>query len=746
MEFKHLFLLAFGVLLISSLSFAVSDEDRATKVLGVTADNLGWPNNVFQEEDSDVAGGTTLTISEDGTEDAERKATITVFGTDMESGFIMDFYLGEGFGLEDSSYQGRKARIQTPGENCEPKGFITVMIVGMINSWISGITGEESDDTCIDQNGVIAWTCGKYLFMVGDETEEGGTGEDIAAALYAAAEEEALCDYGDTLFIMVDTSDLAGSDMIEEQVERAQKVNQYYGVNSYNSYPPFKFTFKDADGSKGADDWYHLPNTMGSYSPLNFQKYQEDAIKEVFKGADVPEDIYFERVFILYPGESQQKDPTAVLYDACAWHKDSYYIEVDAMQGKKRIYSKNFIFMSENRDLGTWVHEFGHSIPSKYHIPPPPDFARISDRYTYTNLPYGKYGEVDSWGVMGYGSWWGGNGEIPVQMMSFTKESAGWLTYSNAELNKSYTLTALENMKAGDAILRLDDPASNDANQFYIIEARNGNTFFGAPETGVVIYKVNMKDGYYVVNIISTLDSHSATGNRDYKRPTLFSGSQPYTNVPGKFRITPVSISDTVSTVKIEEFAPAAVVGAVAQPGANALAAAPAAHPNVNSPPFDSFEVKPDTDLHAYDGNGNHVGMNYQAEQYEVNIPGAYASGDLIGDEEWIFVPEGTQVRFEVSSHDTQVYLSNHPELASYAKPETVTTTMVKYDSSGVRSEANAGETSVPAGQNVPLKSPTDSSLKYEKKDIPGVGSNSLCPLLFVFPLLLGFAFLARKN
>jgi hypothetical protein len=235
-------------------------------------------------------------------------------------------------------------------------------------------------------------------------------------------------------------------------------------------------------------------------------------------------------------------------------------------------------------------------------------------------------------------------------------------------------------------------------------------------------------------------------GGLPFSHPTLSDASKVYTNVPGKFKISAVSIADASSTVKIEEYPPAAVVGAVAQPGANALAGAPAAHPNINSQTSDAFEPKPDTDLHAYDSQGNHVGVNYATREYEINIPGAQASGDLVNDEEWIFVPEGTQVRFEVSSHDTQVYLSAHPELASYAKPETVTTTMVKYDASGVRSEANAGETSVPAGQNVPLKSPTDSSLKYEQKNIPGVGSNSICPLLPGLVLLLGVAFLSRKN
>jgi len=77
------------------------------------------------------------------------------------------------------------------------------------------------------------------------------------------------------------------------------------------------------------------------------------------------------------------------------------------------------------------------------------------------------------------------------------------------------------------------------------------------------------------------------------------------------------------------------------------------------------LEAYPDLDLHAWDDQGNHVGMNYQTGIYEVQIPGAEASGPVDGGEEWIFVPEGTHVTWKLSSQPVQDFCQQYPELAA---------------------------------------------------------------------------------
>jgi hypothetical protein len=50
---------------------------------------------------------------------------------------------------------------------------------------------------------------------------------------------------------------------------------------------------------------------------------------------------------------------------------------------------------------------------------------------------------------------------------------------------------------------------------------------------------------------------------------------------------------------------------------------------------------EPDLDLHVYDGEGRHVGVNYDKNEIEIEIPGALYSGDLVSETEWIYLPLG---------------------------------------------------------------------------------------------------------
>ncbi|MEW6722259.1 MAG: hypothetical protein AB1324_03285, partial [Candidatus Micrarchaeota archaeon] len=455
-------IIVLALLLVSHLSFAESDDERAQRVLRNAASILGWPEAVTTDEDDNVGTGKTYTISENGLgSDEDLHGSVIVFATDQEPGFWLGF-LDEQFDMDRSSYQGRDAVISRYGKNCNPTGVVKV-INDMVEGWFESIFGPSEDSGCVTEHGAIIWSCGKFMFGANDaRSEEGGEEDNIAAAIYAAAQEEGMCEYGDTLVLMADTPDSAGSMSLTEAMKLGQRVNEYYGAVSYGQHPPFKMSFLDADGSRGTDDWYHVGTPMSSFATdaNKFASFESEAVKEAFDGSTLAQDLYFERVMLIYPGESQQLDPNAAFYDACDWKGDADYIEVDTSTGKKRIYSKNFIFMSENRDLGTWAHEFGHSINSRHTMPAPNDFGRISDRYNYGPAfgGFGQFGEISSFGLMGYGAWWGVNGDSPVHMSGFTKNSANWLGYSQASINESYSLTPIERMSRGSSVLTLDDP------------------------------------------------------------------------------------------------------------------------------------------------------------------------------------------------------------------------------------------------------------------------------------------------
>ncbi|MDA2921758.1 hypothetical protein MYX07_00645 [Patescibacteria group bacterium AH-259-L07] len=88
-------------------------------------------------------------------------------------------------------------------------------------------------------------------------------------------------------------------------------------------------------------------------------------------------------------------------------------------------------------------------------------------------------------------------------------------------------------------------------------------------------------------------------------------------------------------------------------------------HPRIYAAALDDGNIAPDLDLHAFSPSGLHVGMNYEIGEYEIQIPSAIASGDLWGGEEWIFVPEGTQVKFLVFAKDTQQFFQENPDIAA---------------------------------------------------------------------------------
>ncbi len=744
-------------LFFCSLSFAVSDDEKAQQVLQKAASTLGWPDSVSSSEDSgdNLGTGRSYSISETGNSDADDlHATVAVFSTDQEPGIWLTFF-NEQLDTEHSSYQGRDAGISTYGENCNPKPLVKALN-DIFEGFFESIFGPSDDPNkgCVTDHGVVMWTCGKYILVATDNRdEEGGAENDIAAALYGAAQEAGLCEYGDTLVLMADTADRPGNALISDPMKMTQKINEYYGVNSMGMQPPFKFSFLDKDGSRGDDDWYGVDQPLASYHYPNANvPFGVDAIKKAFSGADVPQDLYFERVVVVYAGNGHQSDATAAFANACSYFADNQFVEVDAFQGKRRIYVKNIVLLSENRELGGWVHEFGHTLTSKYKNGA---FYRISDRYNYDagTSPERQFGDSSKWDLMCSGSHWGPNdGSTPTQMASFTKFAANWLTYRDAAINTSYTISALEGMKPGDAVLRLDNPLSANPESYMIIEGRDRMATFGAPASGVVLYDVYW-DGHYNHHVVNDMTTQSGqtwiTGSDGgYDTPTIYSGApssgSTYLIPPWQLKITATSMTRQPfsATVKVEPYNPVNLVGAVAHPGPAPVNGGLNASTTENA----LDDTLPDMDLHAYDSSGNHVGMNYETEQYENNIPGAIASGNLVGADEWIFVPEGTQVRYEISTYRTQQFLAANPELAASATPQAYNATAIKFDSQGKRYEADLGGGAAGAGATVEIKSPNDPSLKYQETTIPGVGNNSqVCPLLPAFLIFLLGGFLLKR-
>jgi hypothetical protein len=163
-------------------------------------------------------------------------------------------------------------------------------------------------------------------------------------------------------------------------------------------------------------------------------------------------------------------------------------------------------------------------------------------------------------------------GTSPTHMCSYTKDAAGWLRYVSAQLDREYVLTALENQTMGDMVLTLDDPQSDD---YYIIGARDSDVFFGAPESGVVVYHITYDDveGHAVVDIVNAhgqgdadAGSVKAIRHATLHHPAQHEGATECTLSGGlAIRLLSESQRPYQATVRIERYEPNALP--LPQPG-----------------------------------------------------------------------------------------------------------------------------------------------------------------------------------
>jgi M6 family metalloprotease-like protein len=639
-------------------------------------------------------------------------------------------------GLPASSYQGRPGIVmRVDDELCNPGGllgYLTEMIREIFRDFFEALgQGDAWDETCPTAAvGLITWSCGSHTFVVRDDTGSGAE-DQIAAALYLAAQNQGLCDMGDTLVILAGTDDVAGARALSHFQQLAQDNNSYYGQNAYGRVG-LSYTFMDADGnaSAGAGDWFNIGGNMATYA--NREKdFVVAAVEKAFEHGAPREEINLARVIVVYAGPSNQATHDAAspapLSTLCVWPDNARWheIEVGPPSNRATVYAGSLVMVAEEDGLGLWAHEVGHTLFSRHMLWA--KWNRVSDRYNYQQ-PWGKYGDINNWGLMGAGNWWGDPmASNPVHMSAFSKEAAGWLSYQAAELGKQYTLKALES-GSGATALQIDDPNVANPEWYYLLEARQAGGWYGAPESGVVLYMVTWDSAHnhHTINTLPPQEGdHYATGlgGRSYERAAFQTASnRTVYRIPSRkleFRIHSESTADGYSAVvSVSVYTPTAIVGA---------AVAPAAVPPPAAPPTVTANLDgplPDIDLHAYDDQGRHVGLNYETGEYELQIPGAVASGDLRGAEEWIYVPEGTAVRYEVSAYKTEQFLAANPAFRADAKPQEFEIEYGRFDHEGTYTVASARKQEVASGQTTAIPSPDDPSLKYKAASVPGYGRN----------------------
>ncbi|MBU2476538.1 hypothetical protein KKG83_03645, partial [Candidatus Micrarchaeota archaeon] len=330
------------------------------------------------------------------------------------------------------------------------------------------------------------------------------------------------------------------------------------------------------------------------------------------------------------------------------------------------------IVIKEGLKYHFWVHELGHALG-------------LVDHYEQNN----KKGFIFVWGIMGHGPHLKSKGGgLPFRLAPFSSPSKlkiGWL---ESELlpfnfNGNLILKPLTEKSYGEKVYEYETISTKtplvfpDNSYNFVIEARKENDY------NIYFYKHkdfnNWCDDEYVekgVNLYSVATRVSendgvAVGNKyelnlnqntnDYGDPTLMNVGDTFIDAVNYVKFNYISENSVLfkPEIRIErpELELENSVGAVLYYG---LLGWESIAPFYN----EDFEVDVrDLDLHAYSFDGNHAGMNYETGEYENQITGAIASGDVgAAFGEWIFVPESAQASFTVNSYDMQAFLNENPD------------------------------------------------------------------------------------
>jgi len=339
--------------------------------------------------------------------------------------------------------------------------------------------------------------------------------------------------------------------------------------------------------------------------------------------------------------------------------------------------AQNLIIVAEEPQSHrtVWAHEIGHGIGRAI------SSSTLPDLYNKGNLNAANGNNWDLMGTVG----------LDVHMSSFSRELLNWLDYSPI----SFGTHIVRVLSISDDPTKIFDllPAED---AFYILETRSrtpdyDNTFDAGISSpgpdGVVIYRVDnnppsLCKANFAINVMSVLDT-----SQNYQDPI----AELQFDVTSKSK----TASDLSYTVDVTNFTPTSLTGMIMD--IDCLIIAQVSALLGTTPPEDI--IIPDLDLHAFTPDGSHVGINFLTGEYENNILGAISSGDVINDEEWIFVPSNTEVSFQVNSKDNFDLLTSFPELNQHTDGiESYSLTSIFFDDDALIHKSNLLDGIIPAG------------------------------------------------
>ena len=215
-----------------------------------------------------------------------------------------------------------------------------------------------------------------------------------------------------------------------------------------------------------------------------------------------------EVVYVLYAGygQAQKTDDKTLI-----WPKQAYIGNNNPVLDGKRLFAyacSNEINWNGgegdvDNGIGTFCHEFSHCLGYA-------DLYDICGQCEKNEVPGMGY-----WDIMD-GGCYNGNGFIPMTYSSFEKMTAGWITPTPLENNKSYTnVRAICEQDGGD-LYYMQNP--NNANEYYFFQViKNAGWTAGLYKAkGLLVYYVNYDSKAWRNNLVNCMSNVSINNMARY--------------------------------------------------------------------------------------------------------------------------------------------------------------------------------------------------------------------------------------
>lgn len=462
----------------------------------------------------------------------------------------------------------------------------------------------------------------------------------------------------------------AYGDLEERQREVAADVNEYMaGWKGSFGVVGFEFDFFDNGG-----EWYTVESAT-FYDSLGDDadsEFRGDALEAIADAEDEYDDVDdftggYDSTISVSPGDASNYSLNTL--------SDDHRTGLASRQTDR-------VFVNEGHPrFGTWVHELGHTYGHR-------------DLYEYDQNEPTTHGQVGFTGIMGSGTRI--YPHAPFSTVSRTtfhnlypisenqRAEWPWLDIETHRIEYDddgdieFTVESLESMEHGDTV-PVFDPSIGLGSPTYVFGARGEDmqtTVFRGPENvnaleqGVYLYRVQDHVPNRIDHVANEdfVNTQGGSARRRDATPTFMDdGDSRELSFPSSndfFEITLVdadgSGDDYTATMEVSlpQVAGQAVVSLEDASFPDLAGQFGVSDAGLADGP--DGVVTPDLRLHAYDLEGNHVGLNYDTGEFEFEIPGI-DEDDVswpVGPNRWIAVPADLDLRFEVDARGVETWIN----------------------------------------------------------------------------------------